>query len=151
MFESVLVVNVQSLDVHVHFADRNADRLFDRELDAIHDAVRNFGNARAVLNHDVQVDHNFPVDDSDVNAATIISAREDFGNAIADVLVCHSDDAVALEYGLTGKACDGGWRNLDASQKSFFTHSFFLLGTAASARPRLNLRKTIDCGIIVLH
>src|SRR5574341_2654738 len=110
-FDSRVLVHVQPLHVHVDLRHRYAERFFDAEFDAIDDPVRDFGDTRAVLDDDVQVDDDLVICYFDVDAAPIMSTWKNFGDAIAQVLVRHSDDAVRFrsEERRVGKECRSRW------------------------------------------
>ena len=120
----LMLVYVQALNVNVNLGHRNAERFFDGEFYPIHDAVRDFGDAGAVLDHDVKINKDLVVNQFDFNTAPEISTRQNFRNAISQVLVRHADDALAFQHRLRGEAGNGVRRNLNTPQNVFFSHSF---------------------------
>jgi hypothetical protein len=115
---------VQTLNVNVDLCYRQAGRVLDCEFDPVFDSLSDLTDPGAGFNHDVEVNCDAPLDESDVYSPSKIRAWQNLRNIISQMLGRHSDHTIAFEHGLAGDARDCVRRDFDFPEIGFTRHGF---------------------------
>ena len=77
----MILTHAQRLHVDIDLHDAQPERPLDRELDALHDVVRDLADAQAMLQHDVEINRDMIIDEMNIHAAPVMLWAEGLDQA----------------------------------------------------------------------